>query len=242
MAVEIHQHLLVDPKKDLGKLLQHRVVGLSLPGSRPAGIDRHQNGPMGGISRQDEAGHLRLPLRPEIGIDQPRAEELAAGTRAVGMNAAARSAHAMNAPAPGRLAQFLDQINLAAQVAGAATAAGNKRGLDELGGRIWRGPTTQVRATPVFARHVTFLQRGPAAPRARGAIRDRGITTGRTDRNGSNSRSLRRFRGVLPRRSLFRCWMEPRERRHGCPETGPCLRASSSALLHSRRERSAGRD
>ena len=50
------------------------------------------------------------------------------GMRPVLVIVAARSRHGMNAPLPGRLAQFPDWIELAAQAAGAAAAAGNKAG------------------------------------------------------------------------------------------------------------------
>src|ERR1700682_4974200 len=75
----------------------------------------------------------------------------------------------MNAPAPGRLAQFLDRVDLAAHAAGAAAAAGNKSGLGELGGR-----TAGVRTALVFARHVTSpptrADRGPASNAQAGII------------------------------------------------------------------------
>jgi hypothetical protein len=211
---------------------------------------------MEGIRRQDETGQFGLPLRPEIRIHQPRAEEVAAGTWAMGVNAAARSAHTMDAPLPGRLVQFLDRIDLAAHAAGAAAAAQNNVGFGVSRGRIldriidrnidrFLGRrATEFRPSSVFARHVASLQRRPAAAllqaptpyhKAGRSVRSTAPQNCLRTRPGS---ILRRFRGDLPPRSPFRCWRELRGRPNGWPETGPCLRASSSTRPHSCRERS----
>jgi len=95
MAIEIHQHLLVDPKKDFGKLLQHREVRLSFPRERhpkrgpyefsrdaaaPAQAQRSHALP----GARDASLHARLHL-PDVrlsGKERAKSHRLHAGCRA----------------------------------------------------------------------------------------------------------------------------------------------------------------
>jgi hypothetical protein len=175
-------------------------------------------------------------------IDQPRAEKLAAGPRTVGVNGAARTPHCMNAPLPGRLVQFLDRIDLAAHAAGAAAAAGDN----------WRRGFLEVRVklhtALVFTRHGHISPtRTSRSPRAHptGFAPSRSHPWRLADRptlwqSAWSAGAFRPLQSAARRRAPFRCWMESPARRHECPETDPCRRASSSLPLHSRAAQSTG--
>jgi hypothetical protein len=124
-----HQDLLVFRAEFPRPALYGRVIGLLPPGIRPMGIGVNlQCVKADEVKRHHETCRFRFPFGPKRWIDAPHAMERLASIGPVVVDFAAAATLGVNAPTTRGLVQLADRIDLAAQGAGAAAAAGNEVG------------------------------------------------------------------------------------------------------------------